>query len=40
MEGRDPIKIYRERLVQFGIGEQVIGDIEAGVKARRRATEK
>ncbi len=29
---RDPIKIYRERLLQFGTGEQVIGDIEADVK--------
>src|SRR6202163_1279396 len=38
---RDPIKIYRERLVQFGIGEQVIGEIEAGVKRRvDEATEK
>jgi len=25
---RDPIKIYRERLLQFGIGEKVIGEIE------------
>ena len=38
---RDPIKIYRERLVQFGIGEKVIGDIEADVKRRvDEATEK
>src|ERR1022692_573022 len=38
---RDPIKIYRERLVQFGIGEGVIGDIEADVKRRiDEATEK
>src|ERR1700691_1515932 len=29
---RDPIKIYRERLLQFGVGEKVIGDIEADVK--------
>src|SRR5579863_8477235 len=29
---RDPIKIYRARLLQFGIGEKVIGDIEADVK--------
>jgi acetoin:2,6-dichlorophenolindophenol oxidoreductase subunit alpha len=29
---RDPIKIYRARLLQFGVGEKVIGDIEADVK--------
>jgi TPP-dependent pyruvate/acetoin dehydrogenase alpha subunit len=29
---RDPIKIYRERLVQFGIGEDVIRGIETDVK--------
>src|ERR1019366_1819435 len=38
---RDPIKIYRERLLQFGIGETVIGEIEADVKRRvDEATEK
>jgi TPP-dependent pyruvate/acetoin dehydrogenase alpha subunit len=38
---RDPIKIYRERLVQFGIGERVIGEIETDVKRRiDEATEK
>jgi pyruvate dehydrogenase E1 component alpha subunit len=38
---RDPIKIYRERLVQFGIGEAAIRDIEADVKRRiEEATEK
>src|SRR5882757_2198582 len=31
---RDPIKIYRERLKQFGIGERVIGEIETDVKRR------
>jgi pyruvate dehydrogenase E1 component alpha subunit len=31
---RDPIKIYRERLVQFGIGEAAIRDIETDVKRR------
>jgi TPP-dependent pyruvate/acetoin dehydrogenase alpha subunit len=31
---RDPIKIYRERLVQFGIGEAAIHDIETDVKRR------
>src|SRR3981081_1892464 len=31
---RDPIKIYRERLVQFGIGEDVIRGIETDVKRR------
>src|ERR1700752_34721 len=31
---RDPIKIYRERLKQFGIGEDAIGDIEADVLRR------
>ncbi len=29
---RDPLKIYRERLVQFGIGEDVIAKIDANVK--------
>ena len=29
---RDPIKIYRERLRQFGIGEEVIGAIDAEVR--------
>jgi TPP-dependent pyruvate/acetoin dehydrogenase alpha subunit len=38
---RDPIKIYRERLKQFGIGEDAIGAIEADVKRRvDEATEK
>src|SRR6202045_5378689 len=38
---RDPIKIYRERLVQFGIGEDVIRGIETDVKRRvDEATEK
>jgi acetoin:2,6-dichlorophenolindophenol oxidoreductase subunit alpha len=31
---RDPIKIYRERLIQFGIGEDVIAGIEAAVKRK------
>jgi pyruvate dehydrogenase E1 component alpha subunit len=31
---RDPIKIYRERLVQFGIGEAAISEIETDVKRR------
>jgi len=31
---RDPIKIYRERLKQFGIGEEVILSIETDVKRR------
>jgi pyruvate dehydrogenase E1 component alpha subunit len=31
---RDPIKIYRERLMQFGIGEAVIREIEADVRRR------
>jgi TPP-dependent pyruvate/acetoin dehydrogenase alpha subunit len=31
---RDPIKIYRERLKQFGIGEDAISAIEADVKRR------
>jgi pyruvate dehydrogenase E1 component alpha subunit len=38
---RDPIKLYRERLIQFGVDEQVIAGIEA--EARRKvddATEK
>jgi acetoin:2,6-dichlorophenolindophenol oxidoreductase subunit alpha len=30
---RDPIKIYRERLKQFGIGDDTIAKIESGVKA-------
>jgi pyruvate dehydrogenase E1 component alpha subunit len=29
---RDPIKIYRERLLQFGVKEQVIADIDAQVR--------
>jgi acetoin:2,6-dichlorophenolindophenol oxidoreductase subunit alpha len=29
---RDPIKVYRERLSQFGIGEEVIGRIDAEVR--------
>lgn len=29
---RDPIKIYRERLKQFGVSEQVIADIDADVR--------
>jgi pyruvate dehydrogenase E1 component alpha subunit len=29
---RDPIKIYRERLKQFGVSEQVIADIDAEVR--------
>ncbi len=29
---RDPVKLYRERLLQFGIGEKAILDIEADVK--------
>jgi TPP-dependent pyruvate/acetoin dehydrogenase alpha subunit len=38
---RDPIKIYRERLKQFGIGEDAINAIEADVKRRvDEATEK
>jgi len=38
---RDPIKIYRERLKQFGIGEDLIVSIEADVKRRvNEATEK
>ena len=38
---RDPIIIYRDRLRQFGIGDGVIVDIEAGVKRRvDEATEK
>src|SRR5919205_1453684 len=38
---RDPIKIYRERLKQFGVSEDVIGGIEADVKRRvDDATEK
>jgi pyruvate dehydrogenase E1 component alpha subunit len=38
---RDPIKIYRERLIQFGIAETVIAKIEADVMRRvDEATEK
>jgi len=38
---RDPIKIYRERLRQFGASEDVIGKIEADVRQRvDAATEK
>ena len=38
---RDPIKLYRERLKQFGIGDDVIADIDADVKRRvDDATEK
>ena len=29
---RDPIKIYRERLLQFGVKEKVITDIDAEVR--------
>ncbi len=29
---RDPIKVYRERLAQFGISEKAISDIDANVK--------
>ena len=29
---RDPIKIYRERLLQFGVAERVIADIDAQVR--------
>ena len=29
---RDPIKIYRERLLQFGVAEKTIGDIDAQVR--------
>ena len=29
---RDPIKIYRERLAQFGIGADVVAAIDADVK--------
>jgi TPP-dependent pyruvate/acetoin dehydrogenase alpha subunit len=40
-KARDPIKIYRERLKQFGIGEDAIRAIEADVKRRvDEATEK
>jgi pyruvate dehydrogenase E1 component alpha subunit len=31
---RDPIKIYRERLKQFGIGEHIIAGIDAAAKRR------
>ena len=38
---RDPIKIYRERLKQFGVGEDIIVGIETDVKRRvDEATEK
>src|SRR5579871_6287270 len=38
---RDPIKVYRERLKQFGISDQVVLDIEADVRRRvDEATEK
>jgi TPP-dependent pyruvate/acetoin dehydrogenase alpha subunit len=38
---RDPIKLYRERLKQFGIGDEVIRDIETDVRRRvDEATEK
>jgi len=33
-KGRDPIKIYRERLKQFGIAEAAVAAIEADVKTR------
>src|SRR6266446_6874289 len=40
-KGRDPIKIYRERLKAFGVGEEVIAAIEADVRRRvDEATEK
>jgi pyruvate dehydrogenase E1 component alpha subunit len=29
---RDPIKIYRERLLQFGVSEKTIGEIDADVR--------
>ncbi len=31
---RDPIKVYRERLAQFGVGDAVIAQIDADVKRR------
>jgi acetoin:2,6-dichlorophenolindophenol oxidoreductase subunit alpha len=38
---RDPLKIYRERLRQFGVGEGVISEIDADVRRRvDEATEK
>ncbi len=38
---RDPIKVYRERLAQFGVGDAVIAQIDADVKRRvDEATEK
>src|ERR1700682_5516402 len=38
---RDPIKIYRERLIQFGVAEDAIAGIEADVKQQvDEATEK
>jgi pyruvate dehydrogenase E1 component alpha subunit len=38
---RDPIKIYKERLAQFGIGDSVIAEIEAEVRREvDEATEK
>ena len=33
-KARDPIKLYRERLIQFGVGENVISTIEADVRRR------
>jgi pyruvate dehydrogenase E1 component alpha subunit len=38
---RDPIKVYRERLAQFGLSEDTISEIDAGVKREvDEATEK
>jgi pyruvate dehydrogenase E1 component alpha subunit len=38
---RDPLKIYRERLRQFGVGEEAISEIETDVRRRvDEATEK
>jgi pyruvate dehydrogenase E1 component alpha subunit len=38
---RDPIKIYRERLLQFGVDKKVIDQIEADAKRKvDEATEK
>ena len=38
---RDPLKIYRERLRQFGVSEEVISEIDAAVRRRvDEATEK
>jgi acetoin:2,6-dichlorophenolindophenol oxidoreductase subunit alpha len=40
-KARDPIKLYRERLKQFGVGEEVIAAIDADVRRRvDEATEK